>query len=280
MSKIDYKSPNYNNLEYTCPNCNKLVLHEVLSSNICAYKNITRYYGYETSKNVEYLLNIDGTLFNNENNIIQNFINKSYDSLINAKIGNILFVTRICSNCGSRCYWEVITKIPDDYNCYLYYDDSQWHKEVNLIHPIESSIDITANSDMDNDEISLFNEAKSIFNKSPKAAGALLRSVLESILRKAFSDKHSDSLLGKILNDKVVREELGEEIIKICTAIKLVGNEASHAALLIYKDEHKEEVELLFELINLVAKEIISKPKEKKKLLNESNKIIQNKNNK
>jgi len=114
-----------------------------------------------------------------------------------------------------------------------------------------------------NEQKQLFNEAKDIFNKSPKAAGALLRCVIERILRDKFQKDHSQSLLGSILKDKNVQNELGHEIIQLCETCKLIGNDASHSSLMIYEDESKQEVELLFELINAIAEELLSKPRKR-----------------
>lgn len=67
------------------------------------------------------------------------------------------------------------------------------------------------NEDLTNEQKQLFNEAKDIFDKSPKAAGALLRCIIERILRDKLQEEHSQSLLGQILNDTNVQNELGNE---------------------------------------------------------------------
>lgn len=67
------------------------------------------------------------------------------------------------------------------------------------------------NEDLTNEQKQLFNEAKDIFDKSPKAAGALLRCIIERILRDKLQKEHSQSLLGQILNDTNVQNELGNE---------------------------------------------------------------------
>ena len=82
---------------------------------------------------------------------------------------------------------------------------------------------------MTNEQKQLFNEAKDIFNKSLKAAGALLRCVIERILRDKFQGKLGQSLLGSILKDKNVQNELGNGIIQLCETCRLIGNDASHS---------------------------------------------------
>ncbi len=130
---------------------------------------------------------------------------------------------------------------------------------------------------MTNEQKQLFNEAKDIFDKSPKAATALLRCVIERILRDKFQAKHSQSLLGTILNDANVKDELGHDIIQLCETCKLIGNDASHSSLMIYEDESKQEVELLFELINAIAEELQSKPRKRQEMLDKSKKINESK---
>lgn len=117
---------------------------------------------------------------------------------------------------------------------------------------------------MTNEQKQLFNEAKDIFDKSPKAAGALLRCVIERILRDKFQE-HSQPLIGQILNNTNAQNELGNEIIQWCQTCKLIGNDAIHSSLIIYEDESKQEVELLFELINAIAEELLSKLENNKK---------------
>lgn len=145
-------------------------------------------------------------------------------------------------------------------------DKSNIVTEEKLIYPIKSSLDIESNEDMTDEQKNLFNEAKNIFDNSPKAAGALLRSVIENILRKKY-DKHKSSLLGSILNDKDVEKDLGGKIMEMCKTCQLIGNDAAHSSLMIYLDENKEEVKFLFELINLITEQLVSKPKKEQELL-------------
>ena len=67
----------------------------------------------------------------------------------------------------------------------------------------------------------------------------------------------------KILNDTNVQNELGHEIIQLCETCKLIRNDAAHSSLMIYEDESRAQVELLFELINAIAEELLSKPRKR-----------------
>lgn len=212
-----------------------------------------------------------------EKTTYKNAIQKTYDAWYDQSISNLLVVTRICSKCGNRCYWEIITK----YKLRTKEKDSRnlddYETEEKIIYRNISLIGIDPNEDLTNEQKQLFNEAKDIFDISPKAAGALLRCVIERILRDKFQAKHSQSLLGTILNDANVKDELGHDIIQLCETCKLIGNDASHSSLMIYEDESKQEVELLFELINAIAEELQSKPRKRQDMLDKSKKINESK---
>lgn len=263
----EYSQPKYNKLEFTCSHCNKLVLHESWSWQISTFAKVTQVTNNSTIYDIQqkYINNSDDELYKPKA-FIKSFISKSYDPLYKKNIGSIEFITRICSNCGNRSYWELIKyfkETKDNKN------DSHFpidHEDEVKIFPIKSSIQWIPNDDMTDEQKNLFNEAKNIFDNSPKAAGALLRSVIENILRKKY-DKHKSSLLGSILNDKDVEKDLGGKIMQMCKTCQLIGNDAAHSSLMIYLDENKEEVKFLFELINLIAEQLVSKPKKEQELL-------------
>lgn len=179
----------------------------------------------------------------------------------------IQFVTRICSECTHNTYFEVINP--------RIIKDEEYKVQATQIYPRTSTIELFPNEDMSEEQKQLFNEAKDIFDISPKAAGALLRCLIERILREKFNEKHSKSLLHSILNDEKVKEELGDKLINFCNACKLIGNDAAHSSLIIYEDESKQEVEFLFRLINAIAEKLLSQPKEYDELDKISEDIIE-----
>lgn len=273
--KNDYVKPKYNTLEFTCCKCNKFCLHESISFEISTSTKVWSSHNHDLFdyQNKYIWENKDSIVVDGKKPLIKNTIQKTYYALYDQSISNLLVVTRICSKCGNRCYWEIITKYKprtkekDSRNLYDY------ETEEKIIYPNIPLIDIDPNEDLTNEQKQLFNEAKDIFDKSPKAAGALLRCVIERILRDKFQGKLGQSLLGKILNDEEVKKELGGELIEMCNACKLIGNDAAHSSLIIYEDESKQEVELLFELINAIAEELQSKPRKRQEMLDKSKKI-------
>lgn len=273
--KNDYVKPKYNTLEFTCCKCNKFCLHESISFEISTSTKVWSSHNHDLFdyQNKYIWENKDSIVVDGKKPLIKNTIQKTYDALYDQSISNLLVVTRICSKCGNRCYWEIITK----YKPGIKEKDSRnlddYETEEKIIYPNIPLIDIDPNEDLTNEQKQLFNEAKDIFDKSPKAAGALLRCVIERILRDKFQGKLGQSLLGKILNDEEVKKELGGELIEMCNACKLIGNDAAHSSLIIYEDESKQEVELLFELINAIAEELLSKPRKRQEMLDKSKKI-------
>lgn len=273
--KNDYVKPKYNTLEFTCCKCNKFCLHESISFEISTSTKVWSSHNHDLFdyQNKYIWENKDSIVVDGKKPLIKNTIQKTYDALYDQSISNLLVVTRICSKCGNRCYWEIITK----YKSRTKEKDSRnlddYETEEKIIYPNIPLIDIEPNEDLTNEQKQLFNEAKDIFDKSPKAAGALLRCVIERILRDKFQGKLGQSLLGKILNDEEVKKELGGELIEMCNACKLIGNDAAHSSLIIYEDESKQEVELLFELINAIAEKLLSKPRKRQEMLDKSKKI-------
>lgn len=57
----------------------------------------------------------------------------------------------------------------------------------------------------------------------------------------------------------------------------MIGNDAAYSSLMIYEDESKQEVELLFELINAIAEELLSKPRKRQEMLDKSKEINESK---
>lgn len=276
MNKLEYSIPKYNKSEFTCDHCHKLTFHYCYIWSLLADEC---HYPFDLIKYDEYNFNVNW--FNNviveSSSPVTLGIGKSLDSTshpLSEKIikdkgqCRIQFVTRICSECAHNTYFEVINP--------RIIKGEEYKPQETQIYPRTSTIEWFPNDDMSEEQKQLFNEAKDIFDISPKAAGALLRSVIERILRDKFPE-YSESFLGTILGKDKVKNELGSELILLCNACKLIGNDAAHSSLIIYEDESKQEVELLFRLINAIAEKLLSQPREYKELLDKSKKINESK---
>jgi hypothetical protein len=113
------------------------------------------------------------------------------------------------------------------------------------------------NEDLNSDIVEDYMEARSIVNKSPRGAAALLRLALQKLciqLGEKGEDINSD-----IAN--LVKKGLRSSIQKSLDIVRVTGNESVHPGTLDMKDN--QEVALkLFELVNLIAEVMISQPKQ------------------
>ena len=276
MNKKEYSIPKYNKSEFTYDHCHKLTFHHCYIWSLLAYGLIDPFHFI---KDGEYNFNVNW--FNNviveSSSPVTLNPNQSLDpsshplskKIIKDKgLCRIQFVTRICSECAHNTYFEVINP--------RVIKGEEYKPQATQIYPRTSTIEWFPNEDMSEEEKQLFNEAKDIFDISPKAADALLRSVIERILRDKYPE-YSRSCLGTILGKDEVKNELDSELIGLCNTCKLIGNDATHSSLIIYEDESKDQVELLFKLINAIAYKLLSQPREYKELLDKSKKINESK---
>ena len=109
-----------------------------------------------------------------------------------------------------------------------------------------------------NDEIkSLYIEASNILPESPKGSTALLRLGLQKFLVQVGKD-------GKNINNDIkelVEEGLSPKIQKALDLLRVIGNNAVHPGQINLGD-NSEIASKLFKVLNLIADELISKPKE------------------
>jgi len=134
-----------------------------------------------------------------------------------------------------------------------------WHRE-HLIYPEGSSVPF-ANPDLGEDILADYNEAKSIVDKSPRGAAALLRLALQKLCLQ-LGEK------GKDLNDDIgnlVKKGLPVKIQQALDLVRVVGNNAVHPGQIDLKDD-RETASRLFELINLTAEVMITQPTQVEKM--------------
>ena len=126
-----------------------------------------------------------------------------------------------------------------------------------LVYPRKTSLPL-ANKDMNADIKELYHEATIIFADSPRGATALLRLALEKLLGQIIGKN------GKKIDDdikKLVSDGLSPNIQKALDLLRVVGNESVHPGQ-IDLDDNKEVAEKLFQILNFIADEMITKPKD------------------
>ncbi|MBU0654167.1 MAG: DUF4145 domain-containing protein [Gammaproteobacteria bacterium] len=120
------------------------------------------------------------------------------------------------------------------------------------------------NEDLSEEIKSLYNEASRIYIDSPKGATALLRLALQLLLKQIGKE-------GKNINNDIkelVSEGLSPKIQQALDLLRVVGNNAVHPGQ-INLDDNRDIALKLFHLLNYIANELITKPKELDTLYNE-----------
>jgi hypothetical protein len=125
-----------------------------------------------------------------------------------------------------------------------------------MIYPEESGIRMP-NPDLRGDIKDDYNEARSIINRSPRGAVAILRLCIQKLCEQLGQP-------GKNINDdiaKLVEEGLPPTIQKALDIVRVIGNYAVHPGQIDLKDD-VETANKLFELVNLIAQDRITQPRE------------------
>lgn len=139
-----------------------------------------------------------------------------------------------CSNCNNNTIW-VNGK-------YVYPD----------ILPEE------ANSDMPDSVKQLYNEAGSIYNKSPRAACALLRLAIDKFCRELGED---DRDINKNIGS-LVQKGLPQQVQQALDIVRVIGNKAVHPGVIAFDVDDENTALLLMNLLNIITQHMISDPEQ------------------
>lgn len=125
-----------------------------------------------------------------------------------------------------------------------------------IIFPRKTVISLP-NDDLDEDIKALYVEASAILIDSPKGSTALLRLALQKLLKQVGKS-------GKNINNDIkdlVAEGLSPKIQQALDLLRVIGNNAVHPGQ-INLDDDAEIAQKLFSILNFIADELITKPKE------------------
>lgn len=125
-----------------------------------------------------------------------------------------------------------------------------------IVYPKKNTLP-PPNDDLSEDIKSLYLEASSILIDSPRGATALLRLALQKLLKQVGKSGNN------INNDikELVAEGLSPKIQQALDLLRVIGNNAVHPGQ-INLDDNAEVAQKLFGVLNFIAEELITKPKE------------------
>lgn len=137
------------------------------------------------------------------------------------------------------------------YNC------KKWSVWVNedLLYP-PKKFGLLPNQDMSAEVLAVVEEGRSILDLSPKGAAALLRLAIQLIC-KDLGESGTD--LNKDIANLVTRG-LSPVVQKSLDVVRVIGNESVHPGIIDLNDD-KETAIRLFDLINIIAEQLITQPK-------------------
>jgi len=151
-----------------------------------------------------------------------------------------------------------------------YFATEYWHCECDLCHKNSVWIDDGAegllvlpnllpapyaHEALPNDCLADFSEAREICDRSPRGAAALLRLCLQKLLvHLGGKGEHIDSDIKTL-----VAAGLDSHVQQALDVIRVTGNNAVHPLEMNLEDDH-DSVLVLFEMINFIVEERISRP--------------------
>ncbi|MEZ6940344.1 DUF4145 domain-containing protein [Aeromonas sp. S12(2024)] len=138
--------------------------------------------------------------------------------------------------------------------CHHCQDVSIWVGEK-LVHPLSSGVALP-NDDMPDDIKRDFEEARSVFQFSPRASAALLRLCIQKLCI------HLGESTGRIDSDiaSMVKKGLSPLVQQSLDIVRVIGNESVHPGAIDLNDD-RETAEQLFTIVNIIVMQMITQPK-------------------
>jgi hypothetical protein len=205
-----------------------------------------------------------------ENNDLSNIINNIYEQNFLSYRRNIQSyeekaIEPFLNLMKTRFQEQINSYFPSNFSiakCQSCNNFSVWVNK-NIIYPKHIIVD-TPNEDMNDDIKELYLEAAKIFADSPKGATAILRLALQKLLVQMGKD-------GKNINKNIkelVSDGLNPKMQQALDILRVIGNNAVHPGQ-IDVDDNKDVALKLFKILNMIADDMITKPKEMENLYND-----------
>lgn len=140
-------------------------------------------------------------------------------------------------------------------HCYTCGKIAIWLHDRLFYPPIMSGP--SPNSDLSDDVQRDYEEARRILEQSPRGSAALLRLAVEKICIELGAE-------GQTIDQRIaslVSKGLPDEVQQALDAVRVIGNEAIHPGQVDIRDD-RDTASKLFELVNFIAYDRISRPKQ------------------
>lgn len=164
-----------------------------------------------------------------------NFFDKNVIEFHEGKHGGNSWVqVATCENCAKHIVWV---------------DDMYAYPDIVAEEP---------NPDMPEEVKQLYNEAGLIYNKSPRAACALLRLAIDRLCNElGEKDRDINKNIGEL-----VKKGLPTDVQQALDVVRVVGNKAVHPGQIAFDVDDVGTVTMLMRLLNIIVSRMISEPKE------------------
>jgi len=118
-------------------------------------------------------------------------------------------------------------------------------------------------NDMPDEIVKDFNEARQVFSISPRSSAALLRLAIQKLCKYfGYSGENINADIGKM-----VANGLDTLVQQAFDSVRVIGNEAVHPGQIDLRDNPDTALQL-FNLVNFIVEEMITKPKRIREIYN------------
>lgn len=178
------------------------------------------------------------------------------DEIVMKQVEGYSFFNSTCFNCKRSVIWYLKDENPK------------------IFFPRQVAIPPEENMPENIKEI--YEEASLVLGDSPRAACALLRLALQELIKylkenvqiyNGLNNRNINEDIKEIINIGNFYQDQKEMLEEAMNSVRLIGNRASHPSELDIND-NPEIANILFEMINFIVGEIITKPKEREERLN------------
>jgi len=173
---------------------------------------------------------------------------EDYNSL---QIEGVKFKAPQYRELAGRMRWNLMISICSECRNYTIWENDK------MIYPLSHEMP-DAVEDMPDNVLEFYNEAAQVYQYSKRAAAALLRLAIETLMI-----EHLNVKKGRITDmiGEMVKRDIPDHVQQGLDTLRYYGNKGIHLGEIDLND-NEEIVSFLFRLINTMVKELITEPKE------------------